>query len=165
MNKGDIAPPVVNEHADGTEILLDANDTEGLARVLGALGARDDNGGVPVTPAELFAHLNGPAPRRLSTMKTATGATVMLKMRICGHCNAGYGGKPPPPGGLKKCAGCHAVSYCNAKCQRADRRRHKTECDQLAAEHTAAKAEVAAARAATASELAAVKDAAATNIL
>jgi len=35
---------------------------------------------------------------------------------------------------LKVCTSCEQVSYCNAKCRKAHRSKHKKECRQLAAE-------------------------------
>ena len=62
------------------------------------------------------------------------GAAHKLAYEVCSYCNAGYGGRPSPPGKLKVCEGCRNARYCGRQCQKAHWKQHKKECRRLMTE-------------------------------
>ena len=52
------------------------------------------------------------------------------KISHCANCGKAGGNDIK----LKKCSGCHLVSYCSIKCQKEHRPKHKRDCKQRAAE-------------------------------
>ncbi|KAF8992051.1 hypothetical protein BDQ17DRAFT_1413515 [Cyathus striatus] len=67
--------------------------------------------------------------RMLDRAKKYSGRQMALENDLCAHCT--NRGNPT----LKNCSGCRQIKYCSKECQKADWKRHKSECRSSLQEH------------------------------
>ncbi|EIN09090.1 SET domain-containing protein [Punctularia strigosozonata HHB-11173 SS5] len=76
--------------------------------------------------------------RGSSLLSTRPHVSVLSTPYLSSHCSSCAAPASPERPQLKRCAKCHVVHYCSQKCQNADWKAHKPECDALQRWATAA---------------------------